>query len=76
MPLNPAINAAVTIAAKSINGDTVTSTFSKVLSMNIDYSKGMINIVDADQGSFFFSMLFPTTVTYTILGTTTTVAIS
>ena len=76
MPLNPAINATVSIAAKSINGDTVTSVFNKVLNMNIDYSKGMINIVDADQGSFFFSMLFPTALTYTIVGTATTIAIT
>lgn len=71
-----AINATVTITAVDINGNSVAKTFSFVLQLHIDYFKGMINIVDDVQGSFYFSMLTPTTVTYTISGTTTTVVIS
>ncbi len=76
MPSTPAIQARVTITAVDVNGNSVAKTFNYVYQLRIDYFKGTINIVDEAQGSFYFSMLTPTTVTYTIAGTTTTVVIS
>lgn len=74
MPLNPAINTRVTITTKDINNDSVANTFDNVINLNFDYFKGMVNVVDSLQGSFYFPLILVTTVTYTaVLGTTTVV---
>ena len=76
MPRTPAINAAVTITSTSIKGDSVIAYFNEVNELNFDYYKGMVRINDRVQGEFYFSLLTPVTVTYTIAGSTTTVVIT
>lgn len=71
MPLNPAITTRVNITVSSI-----LKTFNDVIGLSFDYYKGMVNIVDSTEGSFYFGLTALTTVTYTIVGTTTTVTIS
>lgn len=78
MPLNPAINTRVAITVVDINGNSVAKQFNSVSAINFDYVTGKVNIVDAT-GSFYFSILLITTLTYTIvsgLGGTTTVVMS
>lgn len=78
MPLNPAINAKVTITAADVNGNSIAKTFNSVSALNFDYNKGMVNIVDVT-GSFYFTLLTITTLTYTAiagLGGATTVVMS
>jgi len=77
MPLTPAISARVTITARDINNNNVAKTFNSVGSINFDYVKGMINIVDLVQGSLYFSLTAITTLTYTaVAGGATTVVMS
>lgn len=78
MPLNPALSARVTITVADINGNSVAKQFNAVSSLHFDYSTGRVNIVDVT-GSFYFTLLTITTLTYTIttgLGGTTTVVMS
>lgn len=78
MPLNPAVNTRVKITVADINGNSVAKQFNAVSSLQFDYSVGKVNIVDAT-GSFYFTLLTITTLTYTIttgLGGTTTVVMS
>jgi hypothetical protein len=76
MPSTPAIQTTVTITTKDINNDSVANVFNNVRFLSFDYFKGMVNIVDGNQGSFFFPLLLVTTVTYTVAGSVTTVVIS
>lgn len=79
MPTTPAINTIVTITARDINNNNIAKTFNSVGSMNFDYNKGMVRIIDLVQGEFFFSLLTITTLTYTVVsgvGGTTTVVMS
>lgn len=78
MPLNPAINARVTITVADVNGNSVAKQFNNVRELKFDYNTGKVNIVDIT-GSFYFTILTITTLTYTIttgLGGTTTVVMS
>lgn len=79
MPLNPAINVSVNITAKDINGNNVAKVFNSVTKLHFDYSKGTVNVVDVT-GSFYFSLMLVTTLTYTVVAgfgaPTTTVVIS
>lgn len=72
----PLINASVTITAIDINGNSVIKQFNSVSAIHLDYSKGVINIVDAT-GSFFFGLTTLSALTYTIVtgvnGSTTVV---
>lgn len=72
MPLNPAINTAVTITVLDIKGNSVAKQFNAVSALNFDYNKGVVNVVDVT-GSFYFTILTITTLTYTVGGTTTVV---
>lgn len=76
MPSTPAITARVNITATNILGSSVACVFTSVTNLEFDYYKGMVRIVDAVQGEFFFSLLTPTTITYTIAGKTSTVVIT
>lgn len=76
MPLNPAIDTRVSITSIGLSGDSVAKAFNTVLAMNFDYAKGMVNIVDSRQGSFYFPLIPVTTITITIAGTTTVVTIT
>ena len=75
MPLNPAITARVTITVKDINDNSVAKVFNAVSALNFDFSKGMVNVVDVT-GSFHFTLITITTLTYTVAGTVTTVVLS
>ena len=66
MPTTPALNARVLITVKDINNNSVAKQFNYVTSMHFDYFKGVINIVDSVQGSFFFTLMTITSLTYTI----------
>lgn len=76
MPVQPMFTTQVTITTKSINNDSVACVFNTVIGLHFDYLKGMINVVDSEQGSFFFPMQLVTTVTYTVTGGTIVIAIS
>lgn len=76
MPLSPAINTSVTITSVGIGGVAVASTFNKVIGLHYDYFKGTINIVDSEQGSFFFGLTTITSIVTTVVGTTVIVVIS
>lgn len=71
MSQSAAITGVVTITVNS-----VAKQFNNVILLSFDYFKGMVNVVDATQGSFFFSIAAITTVTYTINGTTSTIVLS
>lgn len=74
---NPAkITGVVTITVKDINNNSVAKTFNDVITLSFDFFNGKVNIVDTDQGSFYFSILLITTVTYTINGTTSTLVMT
>ena len=75
MPLAPAIAASVNITAVDINGNSIAKQFNAVSALNFDYFKGMVNVVDVT-GSFYFSLMTITTLTYTVVGTVTTVVAS
>jgi len=76
MPSTPAIAAVVTITATSIGGTAVAKTFSNVIGLKFDYFKGMVRVTDSVQGEFYFSLLTPTTITYTVGTGTATITIS
>ena len=76
MPSTPAITGVVTITSVDINGNSVAKSFSSVLELSFNYFKGVVKIVDSVQGEFFFGLTSVTTVTYTVLGTTSTIVIS
>lgn len=79
MPTTPAITARVTITARDINNNNVAKTFNFVGSLTFDYNKGVVSIVDLNQGQFYFSLLTITTLTYTVVagvGGATTVVMS
>lgn len=76
MPLAPAINTQVTITSRSLAGDNVAKVFNKVIGLNYDYFKGMVNVVDAEQGSFYFPLIPVTTITTVVSGTSINVTIS
>lgn len=65
MPNQPLIVATVKVTAKDINGNNIAKQFNSVLGLHMDYSKGMLNVVDAT-GSFFFPLTPLTSFTYTI----------
>jgi hypothetical protein len=65
VPNSPLINATAKITAKDVNGNNVAKQFNAVRFINIDYTDGTINIIDAT-GSFYFPMSPLTTLTYTI----------
>jgi len=65
MANQPLLNATVKITVKDINGNSVAKQFNNVSALNFDYTTGKVNIVDAT-GSFYFTLLTETTVTYTI----------
>lgn len=65
----------VNITVKDINGNTTASQFNAVYSLNFDYARRTVNIVDTT-GSFFFDLSTITTLTYTVNGTVTTVVMS
>lgn len=79
MPTTPAITTTVKITARDINGNNVAKTFNSVNTLSFDYIKGMVNIVDLIQGSFYFPITPLTTITHTItsgVGGVTTVVMS
>lgn len=69
------LSCSITITAIGIGGSSVACQFNAVRSMNIDWSAGKLNILDAT-GSFNFGLSEIATVTYTVAGTVTTVVIS
>ena len=75
MANTPLITATVKITVKDINGNNVAKQFNNVTGLNFDYNDGTVNIVDAT-GSFYFTIKTITTLTYTVLGTVTTVVMS
>ena len=70
-----AINATVKITVKDINGNSVAKQFNNVSHLHFDYVKGMVNVIDSS-GQFYFTLTTITTLTYTVLGTVTTVVMS
>lgn len=72
----PAIDTRLTITSKTINGDSVAVTFNKVISLHFDYFKGMVSLIDSEQGEFYFGLVLVTSAVITIAGTTTVVVIS
>jgi hypothetical protein len=66
MANQPIIVATVKITATDINGNSVAKQFNAVTAMNFDYSKGMLNVIDAT-GQFYFSLGAISTLTYTIV---------
>lgn len=76
MALTPIFTTQVTITVKDINNNSTALVFNNVINLNFDYFKGMVNIVDAEQGSFFFGISLVTTTTITITGNTIVVVIS
>lgn len=75
MPSTPALNATVKITVKDINGNSVAKQFNDVDQLHFDFAKGMVNVVDVT-GQFYFTLLTITTLTYTVVGTATTVVMS
>jgi len=75
MSQSAVITCRVTITSKSLAGDSIAKVFNNVRALNFDYFDGTVNIVD-ETGSFTFGISLATTVTYTIVGTVTTVVIS
>ena len=75
MPTTPAITATVKITVKDINNNSVAKQFNNVSELRFDYAKGMVRITDTT-GEFYFTLLTITTLTYTVLGTVTTVVMS
>lgn len=71
-----AIATRVTITAKDPSGNNVAKVFNSVYNLSFDYFKGIVNIVDSVQGSFYFGLTTLTTITYTVNGTATTIVIS
>lgn len=67
MPLTPALNARVTITVRDINNNNVAKVFNMVNSISFDYVKGMVKIIDAQQGQFDFTLMTITTLTYTVV---------
>ncbi len=67
MANQPAIIATVKVTADDINGNNVAKQFNAVTYLNFDYAKGMVNVVDVT-GSFYFSLLDITSLTYTVAG--------
>jgi hypothetical protein len=75
MATTPALNATVRITAKDINGGNIAKQFNNVSKLQFDYARGMVRVTDAT-GEFYFSLTAITTLTYTVLGTVTTVVMS
>ena len=75
MPSVPAIAATVKITVKDINGNSVAKQFNDVSRLTFDYNTGKVRIIDVT-GSFYFTLTTITTLTYTVLGTVTTVVMS
>lgn len=74
---NPAkITGVVTITAIGIGGSSVACTFSSVLEMKFDYFMGKLMIHDSVQGVHYFGLTEVTALTYTVLGTVTTIVIT
>jgi hypothetical protein len=67
MANTPLVNGIITITATDINGNRIAKTFNSLAYLNFDYGKGMLNVVDFKQGSFFFSLTAITSLTYTIV---------
>ena len=65
MAFTPRVQTSITITSKDINGNSIAKTFNNVLALNLDYAKGMLNVVDDVQGSLYFSLAAVATVTYT-----------
>lgn len=66
MANQPALLARVTITARDLNNNNVSKIFNSVTQLHFDYSVGKLNIVDAT-GSFYFSLVTVTSLTYTIV---------
>ena len=75
MPSVPAIAATVKITVKDINGNSVAKQFNDVSRLTFDYNTGKVRIIDVT-GSVDFTLTTITTLTYTVLGTVTTVVMS
>lgn len=76
MASTPALECQVTITSKSILGDSVASVFNKVLQLEFNYNKGVIRLVDQQQGEFFFGLSLVTTITPVVVNNLTTYVIS
>jgi len=68
MALSPRMAGIVNITTKDINGNSIAKVYNQVLFVGLDYAKGMINVVDNVQGSFYFSLYAVATFTYTAVG--------
>jgi hypothetical protein len=66
----------VTITSKTINNDSVAVVFNNVTELEFQFYRGMVRILDADQGEFFFGLTLVTVVTDTINNNLHTVVIS
>jgi hypothetical protein len=75
MANSPRLTATVKITVKDINGNNIAKQFNNVLYLNFDYNDGTVNVVDST-GSFYFTLLTITSLTYTVLGTVATVVMS
>jgi len=71
----PAINATVKITVKDINGNSVAKQFNNVTDLQFNFFKGTVKIYDLT-GEFIFTLVTITTLTYTVLGSVTTVVMS
>ncbi len=65
MANQPVISATAKVTAKDVNGNNIAKQYNSVLAMNIDYTKGIVNIIDVT-GSFYFPFVQMATLTYTI----------
>lgn len=66
MANQPALTATVRITAVDVNGNSVAKNFLAVTGLRFDYAVGKVNIIDAT-GSFYFSLLTITSLTYTVV---------
>lgn len=76
MANQPALTAAVTVTAVNIKGASVANIFAQVRSISMDYDKGMLSLLDAEQGAFYFPLTPVTTITFVVAGKNTTITIS
>ena len=67
MANQPVIIATVKVTADDINGNNVAKQFNSVTYLNFDYATGKVNVVDVT-GSFYFSLLDITSLTYIVAG--------
>ncbi len=76
MANQPALDASATITAVNIKGSSVANIFTAVRSISFDYDKGMLSLLDAEQGAFYFPLTPVTVVTFVVAGKITTITVS